>query len=128
MSFLSSWAKKGALVCGLSAALLAFPVQSMARCHGVHYGARDLGWSKPFRSDAWPYYEKNRARVRLGNVSDTDKVYVNGCKAGEANKLGEFFLDPGTYNVTVKRDGQNILTRQLHAQNGSVFDLNIGAR
>ena len=62
MSFsLSRLTKASQLYIIFAAMLLMCSAASYAStCHGVHYGARYMGWNKPLNSNAWPYYEKNR--------------------------------------------------------------------
>ena len=125
MLSLLSRAKKAALATAFAATLLLLPTSSFGKCPGVHHGAKLFGWNKIFSSDAWPYYEKNRAAVRLNGFQDNDQVFVNGCDAGQAGRLEpNFFLDPGSYHIAVKSNGKQVFSRQLSVSNGQTVDLN----
>ncbi len=127
MNLLSFRIKKVMAALGLSAALLAFPIAAQAHGWGRDFGYRggiyyypdydwDWGWGGPFGWGGYPgyYYENTTGTVKLGNVSKTDQVYINGSYAGEAKKLGSIHLDPGVYTVTVKNNGRDVLTQQVY--------------
>ena len=89
-------------------------------CHGVHYGARYMGWNKPLNSNAWPYYEKNRGVLIFKGIEDEDQVYVNGCHASKASRLKQIYLDPGTYNIAVQSSGKYVLNQKVSVTNEKI--------
>lgn len=129
MCFSSSLsARTVAVWCVLSAALLVFPALSLAKCPGVHQGSRYMGWDKPFSSNAWPYYEKDRGVIRLTNAAKNDQVYINGCHLGKAADLDRFRLDPGKYTISVKNGKTNVLNQQVSVKNNQAVSLKVGDR
>jgi hypothetical protein len=122
---LSFTLRANALLLSCAIAILLFPGIAFADCPGVHKGAGPVGWANPRMSYAWPTYEKGRERVRLKNVESKDQVFINGCDAGKAKDMRAFYLDPGSYDLIVKRNGQVVFSQNLWAKNGGATNLNI---
>ncbi len=64
--------------------------------------------------------------VKLENVSKTDSVYINGSYAGTAKKFRSLYLEPGNYTISVKKNGQDILNRQVYVITGKTIKLDVG--
>jgi hemin uptake protein HemP len=143
MNFLSSRTKKVLAVLGLSATMLAFPLatsaNAMDRDHDFHFGRPGVyyypgydwdwgwGWGGPFWGTYPTFYYYNRTgTVKLENVSKSDQVYLNGSYAGESKKLESMHLYPGSYTVTVKHNGKNVLNQQVYVMRNRTIKLDVG--
>ncbi len=137
----SSRTRKAVLLCAIAVTLCAFPLTSSAHAMGrghwfghrggvYYYPAYGWGWGGPFWSDygyAWPYYYWNpKGTVKLESISKSDEVYINGSFAGEARKLKSINLDPGTYRISIKRNGKDILDQQVYVMRGKTVKLEVG--
>jgi len=143
MRFLSLRTRKMVLLGGLCAALLMFPCALPVNATGHGYGfgfGRGIvraypaygwgwggwGWGGPFWGGYWPYDWNNTGTVKFESVANTDEIYINGSYAGLVKNLRSIHLSPGTYRVTVKDNGKQILDREVYVMRGKTIKLEPG--
>lgn len=53
-------------------------------------------------------------RVKLKNLTQDAAVFINGGFAGIGKDLDSFYLEPGSYELSVRRDGYEPVERKLY--------------
>jgi hypothetical protein len=53
-------------------------------------------------------------RVKLINISEEAAVFINGGFAGIGKDLGSFRLEPGVYELSIRREGYQQIERKLY--------------
>jgi hypothetical protein len=87
------------------------------------------GWGDPFWGYGWgPYYYPidNGGKIKIRGADKYDQVYVNGAYAGTIEKMKNIRLDPGTYDIEVRRNGQQLVNRSVYVITGKTIEINVG--
>lgn len=86
------------------------------------YYPYDWGWG-------WGYYSYDtRGKIKIRGYAQSDQVYINGAYAGTAKKRHEIKLEPGTYNIEVRRQGQELVNRDVYVLTNKSVEINIPFR
>jgi hypothetical protein len=88
----------------------------------------DWGWGSggPFWNDYPAYYYQNRTgKIKLEDVSKSDKVYIDGAFVGRADKLGTLRLRPGTYTLTIKNHGRDVYSQRVYVTRDRTLKLEV---
>jgi hypothetical protein len=125
-------ARKIALLAGICATLLIFPFasQAMARGYGHGYGhgfgfrggvvrvypSYGWGWWGPYWYGYYPYdyYYEDTGTLKIENAFKSDEVYINGSLVGTAKDNKTMHLHPGSYRVTVKHGGRDVINESVY--------------
>ena len=143
-------ARKMAILAGICAMLLIFPFasQAMARDsghgfgHGYGYSGSVVrvypsfgwgwGWGAPYWYGYYPYYYpygyyyEDTGTLKIENAVKTDEVYINGSLVGSAKDNKTLHLNPGSYRVTVKHSGRDVIDQSVYIIRGKTIKLDIG--
>jgi hypothetical protein len=144
MRFKSRRIRQSAFLAAICATLLIFPfaLSAGAMEHGHRYGFRGRivpaypayigdwgngwGWGGPFWYNYWPYYYDNTGKIKLEDVSKNDEVFINGSAVGEAKEHKSIRFNPGTYQVTVKNNGKDVIDQKVVVLQGKTIKLEVG--
>jgi len=84
------------------------------------------GWGWPhYYSPYWSQYY-HTGTVKLEHVDKQDRVYINGAFAGKAGDLKTMRLKPGTYEVEIKHNGEEVLKDHVYVAIGKTVKLDVG--
>jgi len=84
------------------------------------------GWGWPhYYSPYWSQYYYT-GTVKLEHVDKQDRVYINGAFAGKAGDLKTMRLKPGTYEVEIKHNGEEVLKDHVYVAIGKTVKLDVG--
>lgn len=118
--------------------LLAFPVLSAANDGGRGGGRRTVvvqsyypfwggyGWHDPFWGGYYgPTYFPidTRGKIKIKDFNDFDQVYVNGAYAGTVDDVGSLRLEPGKYNIQIRKQGRPIVDREVYVVSGKTVKI-----
>ena len=145
MRFVMWQARKTVLVAAICAVLLIIPFASPALArgygHGFDHGSGfrggivraypyygwGWGWIGPYGYGYWPYYYyDDTGTLKLENAVKTDEVYINGSYIGEAKDNKTIHLNPGSYKLTVKHSGRDVIDQSVYILRGKTIKLDIG--
>ena len=119
--------------------MLMLPVAASAQVRehhfagGVHtvvvqaypYWGYGWGWGDPFWSYG-PYYPiDTRGKVKIKGADKLDEVYVNGAYAGTVDKLKSMRLDPGHYDIQIRRGGRLLVQRKVYVVSGKTVHIGV---
>ena len=68
----------------------------------------------------------NKGEVKLQDFDKHDDVFVNGSFAGNIGQAKDLWLDPGSYNIVVKSQGEPIVDRQVYVATGKTVKIKAG--
>jgi hypothetical protein len=149
MRFVLRRARKLGVVIGICALLLIVPFASPALARGFagregHFGSGygfrgsvvrvypsygwGWGWGGPYWYGYYPYgyYYEDTGTLKLENAVKTDEVYINGSLVGTARDNKTMHLHPGSYRVTVKHSGRDVINENVYILRGKTIKLDIG--
>lgn len=123
MSRLSSCLLAGIFAVALAGSLDARPrirFGGLAIGAGYSYGA--FPYFSPFYYDPSGYaYQPNMGEVKLQTRAKNGEVFLNGAYAGEVSKLKSMWLDPGAYNLEIRKLGHSIYERRIYVLTGKTL-------
>jgi len=90
------------------------------------------GWGAPYWYGYYPYYYpygyyyEDTGTLKIENAVKTDEVYINGSLVGSAKDNKTLHLNPGSYRVTVKHSGRDVIDQSVYIIRGKTIKLDIG--
>jgi hypothetical protein len=91
-----------------------------------YYGYPAWGWGGYWGNPYWnyaPYYEETKGKIKIKDFDKSDQVYIDGAYAGTAGKMKTIKLDPGRYTIQVRRQGTEILNRNVYVVAGKTVEI-----
>jgi hypothetical protein len=89
------------------------------------YWGYNWGWGEPFWGYG-PYYPLDTTgKIKIKDENKYDQVYVNGAFAGRVEKLKSMYLDPGSYDIRIHRNGKELLSRNVYVIVGKTVEINV---
>jgi hypothetical protein len=80
------------------------------------------GWGNPY----WyygPYITENKGWVKVKDQFKSDEVFINNAFAGTADKMKSIKLDPGNYTIQIRREGRDLLNRNIYVVAGKTVEI-----
>lgn len=114
--------------------ILIFPTAATAadKIFGQSPGTHATAIQYPYYPYGWgwgyPYYYDTRGKIKLRAYNESDNVFINGAYAGTAKKRHEIKLDPGTYNIEVRRQGKTLVNRNVYVLAQKTVEINVPFR
>ncbi|HTY62515.1 MAG TPA: hypothetical protein VMG30_09685 [Acidobacteriota bacterium] len=91
--------------------------------YSYYYPYWGWGWGGPFWNYG-PYYYESVGWVKIKDHNRSDEVLVNGAFAGTVDKLKTLKLAPGKYAIQIRRDGKDLLSRDIYVVVGKTLQIN----
>ncbi len=122
--------------------LLALPIAASAQEHVRTFAAtRPVvihsypywgwgGWGGPWGDPFWggyygPTYYDLRGKIKIKDDNKYDQVFLNGAYAGTVDKMKNMHLDPGRYDVQIKKEGRPVIDRQVYVVSGKTIEIHV---
>ena len=90
------------------------------------YRYYDPFWDPWYYRSSFPAVDRNKGELRLEHFDKHDDVFVNGSFAGRINDVKTMSLNPGSYNVVVRSQGEEIVDRQVYVVAGKTVKIKAG--
>lgn len=71
------------------------------------------GWGYPGYWGPYYYYD-TRGKIKIRDENEFDQVYINGAYAGTVGKRKTIRLEPGRYNIEVRRQEKELVKREVY--------------
>jgi hypothetical protein len=91
-----------------------------------YYRYPGWGWGAYLGNPYWdyaPYYQETKGKIKIKDFDKSDQVYIDGAYAGTAGKMKTVKLDPGRYTIQVRRQGTEILNRNVYVIAGKTVEI-----
>ena len=112
------------------AAVVAVPRYYVYRA--PYWGWNRWGWGPRYGDPFWNpypgyyyYTPDTTGKVKIHDSVKTDTVFLNGAFAGSAHDLKSLKLNPGNYQLEVRREGRNILDSTLYVVTGKTVHIDV---
>jgi hypothetical protein len=63
--------------------------------------------------------------VKLKHITQDAAVFINGGFAGIGKDLDSFYLGPGSYELSVRRDGYKSIEKKLYVLTGKSIEVDL---